>query len=183
MKKIRIDNINTYPHVRDMKRPLKKGELYQVPCVVRRWENGFAITPVIEHLHDDVENGQRYKHYHADYRFIEYVIDKHDNIDRTFINPAIIQKHSQHIWGETPRPILHEELKLEYITLPVINEEFVGATDVKLIENSKLKRKCIHNNKCPHRGYDLSQVQSVNGIITCPLHGLKFDAITKQLKT
>lgn len=29
--------------------------------------------------------------------------------------------------------------------------------------------------KCPHRGYDISQVSpDKNGIITCPLHGLKF---------
>lgn len=29
--------------------------------------------------------------------------------------------------------------------------------------------------------YDLSQVLPVNGEVTCPLHGLKFDAVTKKL--
>jgi len=49
---------------------------------------------------------------------------------------------------------------LEYHLLPVLNEDFTGITDVSLIEKSKLKNKCIHKGKCPHRGYDLSQVKA-----------------------
>jgi nitrite reductase/ring-hydroxylating ferredoxin subunit len=61
-------------------------------------------------------------------------------------------------------------------------EKFI--TPVSLIKNSKLKHNCIHKGKCPHRGYDLSnEIPNENGIITCPLHGLQFDKITKKLLT
>ena len=39
----------------------------------------------------------------------------------------------------------------------------------------------VNGMKCPHRGYDLSKEPIVNGVITCPLHNLKFDAITKKI--
>ena len=40
----------------------------------------------------------------------------------------------------------------------------------------------IHKGKCPHRGFDLSnEIPNKEGIITCPLHNLKFNAETKKL--
>jgi len=64
--------------------------------------------------------------------------------------------------------------EVEYFILPVINESFTGITPSDFISKSKLKHKCIVKGKCPHRGYYLSQVPEHNGMITCPLHGLKF---------
>ena len=52
---------------------------------------------------------------------------------------------------------------------------------VRFIKNSKLKHKCIHKGKCPHRGYDLSNVDPIDNQIHCPLHGLIFDAETKKI--
>jgi len=70
-----------------------------------------------------------------------------------------------------------------------IREEHTSRTPVQLIRQSKLKHNCIHKGKCPHRGFDLSNVTpTLEGIgrdaievITCPLHSLKFNATTKQL--
>lgn len=177
--------------VEDVKRPLKKGEIYLVPCLVKRetknlpeedlWldvGNGqfkktmFYVLPIINHPHNDAENGQFETHYHIDYRFI-----KHYN-DANF--PTIKNSHSTHVFGSKIRPTPSFG-KLTYYPLPVINEDFKGITEVSLIKNSKLKHRCIHKGKCPHRGYDLSQVPVVNGIIKCPLHGLKFSSKTKQI--
>lgn len=172
--------------VEDVKRPLKLGEKYLVPCIVRReklvssWEDvdGYMspihtykthVTPVINHPHSDRENGQSHVHYHADFRFI----DVEDN--------KISNEHSKYFSVESLRPQQHIHGEIEYIELPVVNEEFLGRTEVRHIKNSKLKHKCIHKGKCPHRGYDLSQVKAVDGIITCPLHGLQFDSETKLL--
>jgi hypothetical protein len=175
--------------VEDIKRPLKKGEWYLVPCIIEertelklKYFRGQSshepkmlkvkclyITPVFNHPHNDKENGQVKVHYHADFRFIRY--DK----------KGIIRKHSRHFFGHQVRPILGKHGNLEYIPLPVVNEIFVDATPKEFIKNSKLKHRCIHKNKCPHRGYDLSQVKDVNGIITCPLHGLQFYSDTKLL--
>jgi len=166
-----------FEKVENMKRPLKTGEMYLVPCFVREdlsIEKLF-VTPVINHPHSDKENGQIGTHYHADYRFIKH------KADSDF--PTVINKHSKHVFAENVRPIDELSGKLEYYVLPVVNEDFTGITPVDLISKSKMKHKCIHKGKCPHRGYDLSQVKAIDGKITCPLHGLEFDAVTKELLT
>ncbi len=173
--------------VDDVSRPIRIGETFLVPCIVRtatnlidwRIVNGepipnselkYFITPVINHLHNDKENGQTETHYHVDYRFL-----KHDD-NGDF--PNVRNKHSKYYFCEYLRPQekLHGDLK--YFIMPVINESFAGITPVNLISKSKLKHKCIHKGKCPHRGYDLSQVKAIDGKITCPLHGLEFNAVS-----
>ncbi len=187
-------NMQIPERVENIKRPLNLGEIFLVPCLVRETElntlgdwmdvttNGrpwkrivdrIYITPVINHPHNDKENGQQEIHYHPDYRFI-----KHYN-NAPF--PDVKNNHSKYYFVESIRPQkgLHGELK--YIVLPVVNEEFSGITEVENINKSNLKHKCIHKGKCPHRGYDLSQVTAIDGIIKCPLHGLKFSEKSGQL--
>lgn len=175
--------------VEEVKEPLRKGASYLVPCIVREefTQNNYDdqelfmdlkpfkshskklyVTPVINLPHSDKENGQSEIHYHADYRFI-----KHNN-DGDF--PTVKNKHSKYIFCENIRPQEKIDGLLKYFVLPVINEDFAGITPVNLISKSKLKHRCIHKGKCPHRGYDLSQVKVIEGKITCPLHGLQFDA-------
>jgi hypothetical protein len=176
--------------VENVCRPLKSGEKYIVPCIVRtdkniidwRIVNGeptpnselkYFVTPVINHPHNDKENGQIETHYHVDYRFL-----KHDN-NGNF--PRVRNKHSKYYFCENIRPQEKLHGKLKYFVMPVINEDFAGITSVNLISKSKLKYKCIHKGKCPHRGYDLKQVKAVDGKITCPLHGLEFNALNGEL--
>jgi hypothetical protein len=173
--------------VDDVSRPLIKGEKFLVPCIVRTdehlidWEivNGepipnselkYFVTPVINHPHNDKENGQTETHYHVDYRFL-----KHDG-NGNF--PTVRNKHSKYYFCEHIRPQENLHGDLQYFIMPVINESFAGITPVNLISKSKLKHKCIHKGKCPHRGYDLSQVKAIDGKITCPLHGLQFNAVS-----
>lgn len=156
--------------VEDINRPLIKGEVVLVPCILKEQDEKIYITPVINHPHNDKENGQSEVHYHVDYRFV-----KHKN-DKDF--PTVINKHSKHYFVENIRP---EGGNIEYFALPVINEEFTGITPVEMIRKSKIKNNCIHKGKCPHRGYDLSQVNPKDGKITCPLHGLEFEEKTGKL--
>lgn len=139
------------------------GQYYPVPCIEER-EDGdlIGITPVIDHPHNDVENGQDYTHYHGDFRFIsgKGVILKNGNVYRS---QARVQG----------TPIIY--------MLKCIRLEHEWVTNIVNISNSKLKHKCIHKGKCPHRGYDLTGEIPKNGVITCPLHGLKFNAETKIL--
>lgn len=37
---------------------------------------------------------------------------------------------------------------------------------------------CLRRGVCPHRGYDLSREPVVDGVVTCPLHGLRWDVST-----
>jgi hypothetical protein len=121
--------------------------------------------PLYDHPHNDIENGQKEIHYHQDTRYIG-----EDNMSdfHSFRN------------GRIGLPLINGET-LGYKTLTKIREEELFKTPVKMISKSKLKHKCIHKGKCPHRGYPLSDVVPKDGVITCPLHSLKFDSITKQL--
>ncbi len=184
-----MNSENKFPRVESVKRPLKKGEMFLVPCIVRESTHDVDyrtfigeptyeskrvyVTPVINHPHNDKENGQKEKHYHADYRFLKH----NGNLE----TPIVRNQHSKYYFCEKNR--LQEKLhgEIQYFVLPVINEEFAVITPVSLIKNSKLKHKCIHKGKCPHRGFDLSQVKAVGGKITCPLHGLQFDEKTKKV--
>lgn len=172
--------------VEQVNRPLLVGEKYLVPCIVSRrhlWDEGngedviLYITPVINHPHNDIENGQKEYHYHADYRFIKYkqASDPHS------IFPDVINKHPYHRFAETSRPEEKVDGEIEYFVLPVVNETFAGVTPVNLIKRSKLKHKCIYKGKCPHRGHDLSQTRAIDGKITCPLHGLQFEENTGEV--
>lgn len=178
--------------VTEIKRPLRKGEELLVPCIVKKVPNKtydrysflyeerdtdfLYVTPVIFHEHSDRENGQKEKHFHVDYRFV-----KTKSVESEYQTPHTINNHSKHTFVTEYRPEKGVHGEIEWIKLPVIRPEFIGITHPKLIKNSKLKHKCIHKGKCPHRGMDLSQVPEKDGVITCPLHGLKFNAKTKEL--
>ncbi len=173
-----------YQKVDEIKRPLRVGEKFLVPCIVRKEYEDLNrkyveyITPVINHPHNDKENGQNEIHYHADFRFINHnfkLTRKGKKVGISF------RSHSRHIFADNLRPELNIDGELVYILLPVISEHFLYNTESEQISNSKLKHNCIYKGKCPHRGYELSQVNAVNGVIQCPLHGLKFDEKTKQL--
>ena len=127
------------------------------------------ILPLYDHPHNDIENGQHEVHYHQDDRYAS-------NTMRT------IHKFSSFKSGRIILPLEDGEY-LEYRMLYKISEEHTSRTHVSLIKNSKLKHKCIHKGKCPHRGFDLTNVEAKDGIITCPLHSLQFDSKTKQLIT
>ena len=176
--------------VDDVNRPLIKGEKFLVPCIVRtdknivdwRIVNGepipnsslkYFVTPVINHPHNDRENGQLETHYHVDYRFLKH------NGKGSF--PRVKNNHSNYFFCESFRPQEKLHGNLQYFAMPVINEEFNGITPVEAISRSKLKHDCIYKGKCPHRGYPLNQTAAKDGVITCPLHGLKFDALSHKL--
>lgn len=124
------------------------------------------ITPVIDHPHSDKENGQREVHYHVDNRY-------------QGVQPYL-KPHESLLFFDL-RPI---KGRYEFKKFPLVKhkQEYSNITPTSLIKNSKLKHKCIHKGKCPHRGYDLSNESPDNdGIITCPLHGLRFDQNKKLI--
>jgi hypothetical protein len=162
--------MNSVPKVEDIKRSLKIGETYLVPCLIIRDSKGeiSAFTPVINNPHNDVENGQPEVHYHMDYRFIK--TEHKDDIidDRPGFKSA------------KPRVRKGVNGELEWHILPVVSED-IGYGALFAIRYSTFKHKCIHKGKCPHRGYDLSQVTPVDGLIRCPMHGLEFYAKTGEI--
>jgi hypothetical protein len=153
----RIDNIY---------RPLVKGEIVRVPCVVSK--DGTRITPVINTPHSDKENGQNYIHYHADNRFIIVKIKNGVPVYKCKIEGAKVFYDCDFY-----RQVLDETNSLQWFNIRVVRSNETRHTPVNMISKSKLKRDYEKNGKCPHRGHDLSQTECVDGIKTCPLHGLK----------
>lgn len=167
------DNINIYEKVENIKRPLIVGEVLNVACLVKRDVFGFitSFIPVINTPHTDKENGQPEIHYHTDYRF---VLTEESEING--YGYSVIDKRDGFKCAEKGRIEQFIDGELEFHNLPVITDKHNGLAQRFFIRNSKLKHKCIHKGRCPHRGHDLSQEKPVNGIITCPLHALEFNA-------
>jgi len=116
------------------------------------------IMPLINFPHNDVENGQPEVHYHADLRYC-------GDYDPEF--------YSNDLRINLP---LKEGERLEWREMKMVAPDTQYISPLNLIANSKFKHKCIHKGKCPHRGYDLSKVESKEGRIVCPMHGLEFNA-------
>lgn len=161
-------------NIEDVKFPIKKGEYYNVPCIIEYILNEKHITPIINLLHNDKENGQDYFHYHADTRFIY--------INKSSISNFTVMIKRKIYPCANIRLTYTKDIVIERIILMARNENEIEFTPSIFITNSKLKHKCIHKGKCPHRGMDLTQIKaSEDGIIRCPLHGLEFDSKTKQI--
>ena len=117
------------------------------------------ILPLYNHPHNDVENGQNEVHYHQN---TKYMTSHNYGLFKSFKNGRVVLP-------------LEDGEYLDFRMLQKISEKEVLPTSISLISKSKLKHKCIHKGKYPHRGYDLSDEKpDKEGIITCPLHGLKF---------
>lgn len=163
----------------ELKEPPVIGMRYLVPCIINRKPDGVVmkmghiveqmylkVWPVINHKHNDIESGQTHYHYHVDFRFVK--LDKFNRVLRI---------NDNHNFAPTARYDLepNEDPKIEYHVLRCERLENMAITDASLLADKSVNRKSIKNNKCPHRGYDLSQeVCDKEGIITCPLHGLRF---------
>lgn len=171
--------MNNLIKIEDLKRPPEIGELFLVPCVVYNLmstDKKIKLCPVINHPHNDIENGQPETHYHIDYRFVgrsekykSFFRQRRSGIEYVFY-PAMF------------RPELNSSFKsLEYFAMRLVTTNQINETSVIAIAKSRLHHQCIHKGKCPHRGYDLSQTVAIDGVITCPLHGLKFDEKTGKV--
>ena len=153
-----VGNYNSYlsKHRFDRIKELRK-ELKTLR--VEQQQQEVTYYPIHLHKHNDIENGQREYHYHVDTRYwTEY--------DVGIRFPLPLEENQKLVYRYMERKRTHEKFP----------------TPIRMIKKSKLKHKCIHKGKCPHRGYDLTNVEpDENGVITCPLHSLKFDAKTKKL--
>ena len=126
-------------------------------------EDKIVIIPLIDHIHSDLESGQDYKHYHVDTRYNGY-----QDLSKYYVDyPGIRIREGQ--------------FKLDWFMLIKYSEKYKAITSKKLIRACKLSGDRLINNRCVHKGFDLSEIEPVNGVITCPLHELKYSVKTKKL--
>lgn len=157
------------------------GEKYLVPCVMYRndW------TPVLGRCHDDKEIiGFSDRHWHYDYRFVSQ--EEFDHYAGSYGGEMKIMARLVAEKDVTEGPIPKPLICLR--RMPIFPHEFIDwRGEIKEVpylrdlekQFEKTKLNCA---KCPHRGFDLSQLpQNRNGDVTCPGHGLRWNAKTGEL--
>jgi hypothetical protein len=140
------------------------GKYYRVPCV--RTEDCRKSRPVFLPLHEDAALiGFPHYHYHEDPRFLDSRDYKQFSFERVFcptvgvLGPAEYRlRKCKRAMPEYPR---HMPWRIS-------------------LAHAYAKEK-LRNGICPHKGTDLTTCPVVDGIVTCPGHGLRWNVTTGKL--
>jgi hypothetical protein len=161
--------------------PLVEGRFYLVPTIAAKWCGKFAVWPVIGPMHDDREIFNfELDHYHVDARFLP----------RRFRHPELAFSHPLHRgWPYTDdaAPLPSPTLRRRLCALAHLGFEVpygVNPAPWKELCRAFAGQQCTAGKGgwiCPHRKASLGSIQAVDGIITCPLHGLRIDAATGRV--
>ena len=172
------------------------GAFYRRPCVRAHWPTTqIHWLPVLGPIHSDREHIKAdFQHLHVDYRFLNLEIRRSldDLIDDCGDIRCINRVYSRtisHVW-----PRGHDEpVELNKIHpmeihpsswISVRPRKYQGPYPPYPYENvpwlhelsqAYAERTLIEGTICPHRGTDLAGfVPDDDGVVTCPLHGLRW---------
>ena len=159
--------------------------------------------PVVGTVHDDAEHIRAdFQHIHVDYRFLcqrdhrrllhrTGVDDDHSGVNPVFILPISVV-----VPADTEQPITIEEaIRSNHSTekwLGVRRRPYLGPypeypQGERIWWHSALTaayadRQLIDGHICPHQGTDLAGIVPDHaGVVTCPLHGLRWCARTGRI--
>lgn len=172
-----------------LKAPPVLGRWYLVPTVFFAWRKfsgsplegeGCQWWPVWGLKHDDIEHFDfPNQHYHVDPRFLTKRHWRHfGRGSRTKL--ADVQAtplNSARLPDGPPKPVLrrmrcsmvHAQWRHhDAVTVDKLNRALAGQ------QCAKGKRGFV----CPHKLFPLGSIEALDGVITCPLHGLRIDAET-----
>jgi hypothetical protein len=157
------------PRARRLDGPPEPGHDYVVPTVTGLVGPQRSHWPVIGHRHTDRDPGEvqmRRPHWHIDWRFVP------DHMLTSDWYVATVMA-----WHAPGPPVLRRKRCWRATN--------GSATLLAAIaEPTQLRmagRRCRHDGRgwvCPHRHAPLATIPAVDGVVTCPLHGLRVDAAT-----
>jgi hypothetical protein len=160
--------------------PLVEGRFYLVPTVEAKWCGKLAVWPVIGPLHEDREIFRfEFDHYHVDARFLPR---RFRHPERTFSHPL----HRPWPIDEAtalPSPVLRRRLCVR-AHLGFEIPWGVNPAPWKELCRAFAGHQCASGKGgwiCPHRKASLGSILPVDGVITCPLHGLRIDAASGKV--
>jgi Rieske 2Fe-2S protein len=139
--------------------------------------------PVWGRKHNDLEFFDfEFQHYHIDPRFLNKRQWQHFRFhpDRTAL--AVLQgKPLNHraLRDGPPRP----QLRRMKCTLSEIAWQHPSHPNVNALNTKFAGQKCRTSRLgfiCPHQRFPLGSTHEVDGVVTCPLHGLRIDAQTGE---
>jgi hypothetical protein len=182
-----------------MTKPPEIGKVYSIPCVfgTPNFFNRYLESkkecqwiPVFLPSHEDSEYRirERIVNDKNEYYYEKDPSEKHHfHLDPRFIPVewTIIQT-----FGRTSSPkityegiIFPVKYEIEYKNMPCLRLE-CGDTNPHYILGHRFvqdyREQSLNCMRCPHKGIDLRSIQAINDIISCPGHGLKFNAKTLQ---
>jgi len=174
-------------NIGDVAHPVRRRQ-YMVPAVVLKplaertlgkngWFDKHDIVPVLGPAHGDPEisYSAAEQHYHVDWRFVDPSLRreirdwKGDDYEKGIV-----------VWA---CDVLRLEAAAFAYRVPAVDfTSFAGITLRAALEPLHVDAVLPANRRCPHRGADLTHCKpDANGIVTCPMHGLRWHSDTGLL--
>jgi hypothetical protein len=137
---------------------------------IREWKETEEGAYLVEQVVSAGSNPSTPHHYHVDARFTE---ESWYGTDR---GRPVRNLHTT-IFPDDCRCTLFEMVCLREMPVQVKLYSVFGKLFVDDFTGKKIK--C---GRCPHKGTDLTTIPVVDGKITCPAHGMQFDAQTGRVE-
>ena len=172
----------TVPLLSSLREPPVPGRFYMVPVVPYTYLKYKGEWPVLGAMHTDVAHFNfPHVHYHVDPRFLtKRQVEQVEGYYSVWSLAAVTQGQPLHRRDEPlpkGRPILKRR-KCRSIETPYAHDDKapVLALRADYSDSALPIAKPDGRLLCPHRKVDLSSlVPDEQGIVTCPLHGLRVD--------
>ena len=160
------------------------GRYYRVP-VVRASYCGSRLQwwPVIGPPHEDAEFIKfPSEHYHVDWRFLS-ASQQNRAVEYANAYGSTSAKKDQVVFGFPITTDQIEGKKSQYRKCRSADfpEYRILASWHKTLENHYQSCTLGPAMICPHKGASLANIQPVDGVITCPLHGLRWSSDTGEM--
>lgn len=161
------------------------GQSYQVPCVRWVYFGKLDWWPVLGPLHSDSKIiGFEPDHYHVDPRFLSR--DQY-----SWLTSRVRTHRSDQPWYGFPLHDARIRPSSEAIaSIPTLKRRkyqrehgviaWSRARWMKELQDA-YAHACMKQGVCPHQGAPLKGIAVVDGVVTCPLHGLKWVVATGRL--
>lgn len=172
--------------------PLTIGRLYLVPAIWWQRERKRPLWwPVIGPKHEDAEFlNFPWLHYHVDVRFVNrnhlaQHYRRFDEMPRALAKIADILAQPLSHTGMPDAPPAPQWRRMKCQRAEIIYP-YGFTTQVQNINAHFAGAQCARSKAgwiCPHRHAPLASIAPIDGVITCPLHGLKINAETGRVIT
>jgi len=153
-----------------MNEPLQLGKIYEVKCMSFVSHSGIsAYLPVLGEIHKD--NLAGIEHIHIDNRFLSNQEMKDFQLSTRDLNIMAAEK-DRDLYYKTRYEKRPCRRHWEHLPYPISKER------IEFEKNHDKYKINIKKPVCPHLNFDLSETEIIDGVITCPIHSLRWCAKT-----
>lgn len=167
-------------------KPYEVGKRFAIQCVHGRLYDHIAWWPVMGEAHRDAEIVNfPHLHYHVDWRFVsDRTYQRHvgrpsrgESINAHVVPLMLLPRLAPNTaMDDAPHEIVSKVRRLKCKRmLPAYPHGLTGWMNALAAHYAGA---CLKRGVCPHRGYDISREPVVDGVVTCPLHGLRWNVET-----